>query len=95
MRPTQPGGPPPAPAGAVPSDRGSRRTGGRGLFGLGDPAAGQPEGPAAVKRLQDLLAKVPPAVVSKAGKAELARRVPELQRFLSEVAAESQDDRAL
>ncbi|MGH8143732.1 MAG: HD domain-containing protein [Steroidobacteraceae bacterium] len=65
------------------------------IFGLVDPNGGQPDGPAAVKRLQNLLAKVPPGVVSSAGKAQLARRVPELHRFLGELAAESRDYRTL
>jgi uncharacterized protein len=65
------------------------------IFGLVDPKGGQPDGPAAVKRLEDLLAKAPPGVVSKAGKALLARRVSELQRFLKELAAESGNDRSV
>jgi uncharacterized protein len=66
------------------------------IFGvLVDPHGGQPDGPAAVRRLQELLAKAPPGVVSKAGKALLARRVPELRRFLSALAAETSDYKSL
>ena len=59
------------------------------IFGLVDPQGGQPDGPAAVKRLQNLLMQVPPGLVSMAGKTMLEPRVQELQRVLAELSAET------
>ena len=59
------------------------------IFGLVDPNGGEPTGPAAVKMLRDNLAKVPPRVLSKAGRAQVASRTAELQRFLRELGRES------
>ena len=65
------------------------------IFGLEDPQGGQPDGPAAVKRLQNLLMQVPPGLESKAGKAMLAPRVRELRRILAELSAETDAYRIL
>jgi HD superfamily phosphodiesterase len=65
------------------------------IFGLVDPNGGSPDGPAAVKRLENYLAKVPPRVISSAGKARVADRVRELEQFLRALRAESADIRAL
>ena len=65
------------------------------IFGLVDPNGGNPDGPAAVKRLENYLAKVPSRVVSNAGKARIAERVRELEQFLRELRAESGDIRSL
>jgi HD superfamily phosphodiesterase len=65
------------------------------IFGLVDPNGGNPDGPAAVKRLENYLEKVPSRVISKAGKARIAERVNELEQFLHELRAESADLRSL
>jgi len=65
------------------------------IFGLVDPNGGNPDGPAAVKRLENYLAKVPPRVISTAGKARVAQRVRELEEFLRALRAESADTRSL
>jgi hypothetical protein len=65
------------------------------IFGLVDPNGGNPDGPAAVKRLENYLAKVPPRIVSKAGKAKSPERVRELEQFLKTLRSESADLRSL
>jgi len=65
------------------------------IFGLVDPNGGQPDGPAAVKMLQDYLAKVPPRILSPAGQARSRARVSELRGYLRELAGESADYRSL
>ena len=60
------------------------------IFGLVDPNGGEPDGPRAVKMLQDNLAKVPPRVISTAGRARLPGRTKELQEFLKNLGAESE-----
>jgi hypothetical protein len=65
------------------------------IFGLVDPNGGNPDGPAAVKRLENYLAKVPARVVSKAGKAKSPERVRELEQFLKTLRSESADLRSL
>lgn len=65
------------------------------IFGLVDPNGGNPDGPAAVKRLENYLAKVPPRIVSKAGKARTPARVSELEQFLRNLRSESADLRSL
>ena len=65
------------------------------IFGLVDPNGGDPDGPQAVKMLEDNLAKVPSRVLSRAGRALLARRTAELQRFLKDLRLESDDLRTL
>ena len=61
------------------------------IFGLVDPNGGNPDGPAAVKRLQTYLEKVPPRIVSKAGKARAPERVRELEQFLRTLRAETSE----
>jgi HD superfamily phosphodiesterase len=65
------------------------------IFGMVDPKGGMPDGPAAVKMLQDNLDKVPARVVSPAGRARLPERVQELRQFLNQLRAESDDIKAL
>jgi uncharacterized protein len=65
------------------------------IFGIVDPNGGSPDGPAAVKRLEDGLESVPPRIVSKAGKARAEPRVRELKEFLNELRAESGDIKSL
>lgn len=60
------------------------------IFGLVDPNGGAPDGPRAVKMLQDNLAEVPPRVISTAGRARLPARTRELQEFLKNLGAESE-----
>ncbi|HEY3786012.1 MAG TPA: hypothetical protein VGL55_12080 [Steroidobacteraceae bacterium] len=62
---------------------------------LVDPSGGNPDGPAAVKVLQDYLREVPPRILSKAGQARRTVRVQELREFLRELAPESADFRTL
>jgi HD superfamily phosphodiesterase len=64
-------------------------------FGLVDPKGGSPDGPEAVKGLEDSLKSVPSRIVSKAGKARTAQRVSELEQFLRELRAESADLKTL
>ena len=59
------------------------------IFGLVDPNGGDPNGPAAVKMIEDNLAQVPPRVLSKAGRARVAGRVDELRQFLQRLRRES------
>ena len=59
------------------------------IFGLVDPNGGEPDGPRALKMLQDNLVKVPPRVISTAGRARLPERTYELQEFLKNLSAES------
>jgi len=65
------------------------------IFGLVDPNGGKPDGPEAVKMLQDNLAKVPERILSPAGQAHRKERVRELQAFLKELGAESAEYRTL
>jgi hypothetical protein len=65
------------------------------IFGLIDPNGGSPDGPAAFKRLENYVAKVPPRIVSKAGKARSPERLHELEVFLKNLRAESADLRSL
>jgi hypothetical protein len=65
------------------------------VFALVDPNGGSPDGPDAVRMLQGYLAKVPPRIISPAGRARRTGRVRELERFLRELGAESQAYRAL
>jgi uncharacterized protein len=58
-------------------------------FALVDPNGGDPDGPAALKLLQQYLVEVPPGIVSKSGQAEGVRRVGELREFLRELGAET------
>jgi hypothetical protein len=65
------------------------------ILGLIDPNGGDPDGPKAVKMIEDNLAKVPPRVLSPAGRALLPQRTAELQQFLAELRRESDDLKAL
>jgi HD superfamily phosphodiesterase len=65
------------------------------IFALVEPNGGKPDGPEAVRMLQEYLAKVPPRILSPAGRARSAERVRELQRYLAELSAESADYRTL
>jgi HD superfamily phosphodiesterase len=65
------------------------------VIGLVDPNGGNPDGPKAVKMLQDNLRRVPSRVVSPAGRALVAQRKSELQSFLKELSNESEDFRTL
>ena len=64
-------------------------------FGLVDPKGGNPDGPSAVKNLEDSLKEVPPRIVSKAGKALAPQRVRELEEFLRQLRSESSDYKSL
>jgi HD superfamily phosphodiesterase len=64
-------------------------------FALVDPKGSNPEGPEAVKGLEDSLKEVPPRIVSKAGKARTPERVRELEQFLRELKGESADLKSL
>lgn len=61
------------------------------IFGLVDPKGGKPDGPAAVKMLEENIEDVPPRIVSKAGKELAVQRVRWLQEFLRDLRAESSD----
>ena len=61
------------------------------IFGLVDPNGGDPNGPAAVKMIEDNLAQVPSRVLSPAGRARVANRVTELRAFLRQLRSESND----
>jgi HD superfamily phosphodiesterase len=65
------------------------------VFALVDPRGGSPDGPAAVKELEDTLKTVPPRVVSKAGRARIPERQRELEQFLRDLRAESADLKSL
>lgn len=65
------------------------------IFGLVDPNGGDPDGPKAVKMIEENLEKVPSRVLSPAGRALLPVREAELKRFLKELRKESDDLRTL
>jgi HD superfamily phosphodiesterase len=65
------------------------------IFGLVDPNGGNPTGPQAVTRLENYLAKVPPRVMSKAGKALATTRAKELEDFLRMLRGESSQGKSL
>jgi len=65
------------------------------IFALADPNGGAPDGPTVVKRLTSNLEKVPPRIVSKAGKARSPERVRELDQFLHDLREQSADYRTL
>src|SRR6516162_8885369 len=80
------------------ADEGARVVGAIGVarvMALVDPNGGEPDGPKAVKTLEDNLAQVPSRVLSPAGR----KRVPQLQRelaeFLKELRRETNDYRML
>jgi HD superfamily phosphodiesterase len=65
------------------------------IIALVDPNGGDPDGPKAVKMIEDNLSKVPSRVLSPAGRALLPQREAELRRFLAELRKESDDLRTL
>lgn len=65
------------------------------IFSLVDPNGGQPDGPAALKMLQDNLKRVPPGILSPAGRAHSVGRTQELEQYLRNLSGESDDFRAL
>ncbi len=65
------------------------------IMALVDPNGGDPDGPSAVKMLEENLAKVPGRVVSPAGRKLVEPRRKELQVFLEELKRESADYRYL
>jgi uncharacterized protein len=65
------------------------------IFGLVDPNGGDPNGPAAVKMLDDNLAQVPPRVLSKAGRSRVGARAQELRQFLRNLRRQSADIKEL
>jgi hypothetical protein len=65
------------------------------IFGLVDPAGGRPKGPEVVPMLETNLAKVPPRVLSPAGRARVGKREQELKEYLRDLRAESDDLRTL
>lgn len=65
------------------------------IFGLVDPKGEMPNGPAAVKMLEDNLAKVPGRVISPAGRAREKARKSELEQFLKNLRLQTQDLRNL
>jgi uncharacterized protein len=65
------------------------------IFALVDPNGGSPDGPAALKMLQDNLRRVPAGILSRAGRGHSVARIQELQRYLGELSSESDDFKAL
>ena len=65
------------------------------IISLVDPNGGDPDGPKAVKMLEDNLRQVPSCVVSPAGRALAEQRKSELERFLKELSDESAQYRDL
>jgi uncharacterized protein len=61
------------------------------VIALVDPNGGAPDGPAAVRMLEDYLANVPARVISPAGRARVPQRKAELEHFLASLRGESQD----
>jgi uncharacterized protein len=65
------------------------------IFALVDPNGGAPDGPAALKMLEDNLRGVPPGIVSNAGRAMSVARVRELEEFLANLRRETSGYRTL
>jgi uncharacterized protein len=65
------------------------------IFALVDPNGGAPDGPAALKMLEDNLRDVPPGIVSNAGRAMSVARVHELREFLDHLRRETSGYRTL
>ena len=65
------------------------------IIALADPNGGDPDGPKVVKMLEENLEKVPPRVVSPAGRALVGSRQMELIVFLKELKRESANYRHL
>ena len=65
------------------------------VIALVDPNGGEPDGPKAVKMLENNLAQVPSRVLSPAGKKRVPRLQQELAEFLKDLRRESDDYRML
>src|ERR1700692_329929 len=65
------------------------------VMALVDPNGGDPDGPKAVKMLEDNLKSVPARVLSPAGRARVAPRKAELEGFLRDLKRESENLRTL
>jgi HD superfamily phosphodiesterase len=65
------------------------------VMALVDPNGGQPDGPKAVKMLEDNLAQVPSRVLSPAGRKRVPLLLQELAEFLKELRHETDDYRML
>lgn len=65
------------------------------IIALADSGGGAPDGPAAVKMLDENLAKVPSRVLSPAGQARMPKLRLELQQYLEDLRRESDDLRNL
>jgi uncharacterized protein len=65
------------------------------IFALVDPNGGAPDGPAALKMLQDNLKQVPPGIFSQAGRAHSVVRIRELEEYLRQLSSESDHFRTL
>jgi uncharacterized protein len=65
------------------------------IIALVDPNGGTPDGPGAVKMLEENLAKVPERVLSPAGRRRVPERKGELERFLKNLRAETDNLRDL
>jgi HD superfamily phosphodiesterase len=65
------------------------------IFGLVDPKGGDPDGPKAVKMLEDNLKNTPSRVFSPAGKALVPARKAELEQFLKELRHETENLKTL
>jgi uncharacterized protein len=65
------------------------------IFALVDPNGGAPDGPAALKMLEDNLRDVPSGIVSNAGRAMSVVRVRELREFLDNLRRETDGYRTL
>jgi hypothetical protein len=62
---------------------------------LVDPNGGNPDGPKAVKMLEDNLKEVPARVLSPAGRARVDARKAELEEFLRDLQRETENLRTL
>jgi HD superfamily phosphodiesterase len=65
------------------------------IMALADPNGGDPDGPKAVKMLEDNLKEVPARVLSPAGRARVATRKAELEEFLKDLQRETENLRTL
>jgi hypothetical protein len=65
------------------------------IMALVDPKGGDPDGPKAVKMLEDNLKSVPQRVLSPAGRARVAQRKAELEGYLKDLRRESENFRTL
>jgi len=65
------------------------------IFALVDPKGGTPDGPKAVKMLQDNLEKAPSRILSPAGRAMMPARRDELKAFLDNLARQTDDYQTL